>query len=410
MKYCKLLLFISSLLLIGWTNLILTAQAATAVGVTDIVLHRKNENQAATGTKYLVYDATNLYQEWLLTGRTPDTDGNLVTVGNSGDRKKDQKALVTHWHNFNRKKALAFASKHLSLAAGGELQLNSEGTARLTLQNVKDGRNAAYLLLETSSLNEKVQSAPLMLVMPILNDFNELQTEVDLHLKDADYQRDPYFYKFAKNLDGTEMPLAGAAFVLYRLENDQRYYLTNQRTEEENHWRISENPLVDTQVEKFESDVNGLVLADQLRLSSGTYYFEEVKTASGYEINQASKAIKVIIPNSWDQSVTIADQEMEERVAGTIPSNVQKLQRPRVYNQQFSNENNRGRLPNALGHDSSYPSSTTRARSNTTSSRRLPSTGEAKMTISFIGFLLVMMIITIWKRRITGGDGNEKNN
>ncbi|WP_430620973.1 pilin N-terminal domain-containing protein [Enterococcus sp. DIV0800] len=388
----------------------MTAQAATAVGVTNIVLHHKNENQAVTGTKYLVYDATNLYQEWLLTGRTPDMDGNLVSVGNSGDREKDQKALVTHWHNFNRKKALDFASKHLSLAESGELQLNSEGTARLTLQNVKDGKSAAYLLIETNSLNTKVQSAPLMLVMPVLNDFNEPQMEVDLYLKDADYQRDPYFYKFAKNLDGTEAPLAGAEFVLYRFENGQRFYLTDQQTAEENHWRTSGDPLSDTSLKKYQSDANGLVLTDQLRLSAGTYYFEEVKTASGYEINQASKAIKVIIPDSWDQSVTIADQEMEERVAGTIPSNVQKLQRPRIYNQQSSSENNRGRLPNALGYDSSYPSATTRARSNTTSSRRLPSTGEAKMTISFIGFLLVMMIIMIWKRRITGGDGNEKNN
>ena len=50
---------------------------------------------------------------------------------------------------------------------------------------------------------------------------------------------------------------------------------------------------------KFVSDKDGLVNTGERFLSAGTYYFEELQSVPGYELDEKSRAIKIEIPDSW---------------------------------------------------------------------------------------------------------------
>lgn len=432
MKHRKVIFFILSLVFSLVLTVLFTPRVLAADGFTEIILHKRIPRQGQTnveqsqsetaywentvplnGANFSVFDATALYQEWLLTGKSINANGQLVSVAGSQGGQREFKAFAAHWNNLNRKKALEYANEHLDLVSGGLLETqtlrdslgNEEtGVARLRVPNTKNGQKAAYLLIETGFSDQKraniePQSAPMMLALPVKNGQNQTLSEVKLYPKDAGYQRDPYFYKFAKKLNGTEEPLAGAEFVFYREANGQKQYLMQDA---QIRWKTSTDVLNDNAIQRFTSDKNGLVMTGSFRVPAGTYYFEEIKTVSGYGIDQQARAIEVIIPEDWNQSITVAGQEMEELVGGSIPESAQKEQRPRIYNTQISESQNN--LPDTLGDVNDPYSSSTAAKPR----GRLPSTGEAKMTISLIGVLIVTMILLIWKKKLSGGDGNEK--
>ena len=116
------------------------------------------------------------------------------------------------------------------------------------------------------------------------------------------------------------------------------------------------DPLNDKNVSKFISDKEGLVTTGQRFLPSGTYYFEELKGVKGYEMDEASKRIEVIIPEFWvdakgqPQYVVVNGQEMAELESGKVPVSAYESATPRVYNETVKKQrtNRKSRVVQAI--------------------------------------------------------------
>ncbi|MFK5280934.1 prealbumin-like fold domain-containing protein, partial [Lacticaseibacillus paracasei] len=124
---------------------------------------------------------------------------------------------------------------------------------------------------------------------------------------------------------GTSRRLAGAIFAIYRIVDGQKLYLDlSPATDLKNKWVASTDALHDDRVNKFVSDKDGLVYTGERFLSAGTYYFEELQSVPGYELDEKSRAIKIEIPDSWlddDDNyryVLIDGQPMKENIGGIV--------------------------------------------------------------------------------------------
>lgn len=155
-----------------------------------------------------------------------------------------------------------------------------------------------------------------------------------VYTKNKGYVREPYFVKMAKESDGSTRPLAGASFVLSKNENGEKFYLrttagsvSDWLSEKE----ISDSPLKDSRVKKMVSDQEGIVRTN-LGLKSGSYLFEEVATAEGYEISEQARQITVEIPKDQRQLILINGTEV-----GAL---TQKDKLPVVYNQRVAGKKN----------------------------------------------------------------------
>ena len=146
---------------------------------------------------------------------------------------------------------------------------------------------------------------PIAAILPIYHpteSTEELQ-EIHIYPKNVGYLRDPYFFKYGRQRGTTEKgkPLEGAVFALYQMIEGKYYLDMAPANDLKNQWikPADNDPLNDKNVSKFISDKEGLVTTGQRFLPSGTYYFEELKGVEGYEMDEASKRIEVIIPEFW---------------------------------------------------------------------------------------------------------------
>ncbi|MDT2596334.1 pilin N-terminal domain-containing protein [Enterococcus dongliensis] len=290
-----------------------------------------------------------------------------------------------------------------------------EGIARVTVPKMNGERYAVYLLFEShvdseQELNVDIEklAVPLAVILPIENPASpdEELEQIHIYPKNVGYLRDPYFFKYGKTTkteEGLGVPLAGAEFVLYRIENGEKKYLKlDPNSDLENDWVSSD----DQGIARFVSDKDGLVSMKGHFLASGTYYFEEVKGIPGYEISEEDKAIEVIIPEHWEDQngnpryVTVNGQNMDELIEGGVPKSAYEKVEPRVYNYQVSTDPEKPVTP---GQPTTPEQPTTPAQpiepSSPPKKSFLPVTGEAKTLISLIGLVIVGLVIFFWYRR-----------
>lgn len=164
----------------------------------------------------------------------------------------------------------------------------------------------------------------------------------DVYLETAHYSRSPYFFNYGKTQRGGEYPLAGAEFVIYKENKDERrlYLEDNSDTDTWYSWTFSEKPKTDTRLERFVSDDKGLVSTGSRVLPPGTYFFEEVKEVPGYDVADEVKTIKVEIPESWTDDdgnfspVLVDGQEMDEMKDFEVTESVFARAEPKIVNMQ----------------------------------------------------------------------------
>ncbi|WP_165005512.1 pilin N-terminal domain-containing protein [Enterococcus sp. ZJ1668] len=297
-----------------------------------------------------------------------------------------------------------------------------DGIARLQAPRRSQGRDAVYLIFEDKidpevGLNVDLdqKAIPIAAVLPIVNPLDQKEELKEIHIypKNIGYLRDPYFFKYGREQGTNEKgnPLEGAVFALYQMIDGEKYYLDMAPANDlKNNWiKPKDNdPLTDQNVSKFTSDENGLVTTGQRFLPSGTYYFEELKSVPGYEIDEASKRIEVVVPDSWvDENgqpryVTVAGQEMAELESGKVPESAYQKATPRVYNETKEKETppDTPKEPGKGGTD--HPKGST---DQPKGGGFFPQTNEAKTMISLLGLIIVVgTILSIKKER---GEKNE---
>jgi LPXTG-motif cell wall-anchored protein len=225
--------------------------------------------------------------------------------------------------------------------------------------------------------------------------------QIHIYPKNAAYVRDPYFFKFGKQVNGEEIRLAGAKFVLYQLINNQKRYLQlGAENDLGNRWVTSSDPLNDERVDKFTSDKDGLVNMGQRFLSAGTYYFEEVQTVNGYDLDASAKGIKVEVPAEWrDESgtflpVMVNGQPLMELISGKVPEEAMQQAKPRVYNTQ------QGSKPPSTPGKPTPVNSVKPTSGASTAKGWLPQTGTVKTMATIVGFVLIFVAAIIyWRNR-----------
>lgn len=339
---------------------------------------------------FSVYDATELYQEALMT-----------------DEDLDPKELVDKYSKMNRKEIQAVAAKlplveqdpygrgKGKINTGYDQSLGEDGIGRISVPKMKDGNAAAYLIVEEEldpdkQLNVDLEktSNPLLIILPVIDPTSQTELNtIHLYPKNVGYLRDPYFFKYGKTEEVvSEEALTGVEFVLFQYDDagKKQYLQMDDDHDYENKWLTTEDPET-IGITRFVSDERGLVNTGERFLPAGTYYFEEVKALPGYTIDSASRQIEVVIPANWSEKVTINGVEMEELVSGEVPPGVTA---PKVYN-------TRTELPGTSSDITSGDLTT----ANSSDRGKLPQTGEAKMMISVAGFLLVGFVLLIYRRK-----------
>lgn len=227
-------------------------------------------------------------------------------------------------------------------AAGWELGSSHDGATVVDIQTTTDrdgeagiaifadvpkvvnDRDAAYLIVETAvgeNSNVDVDTTKLassmFLSFPVIVDGTdnvEFSGEyIHLYPKNLGYVRDPWFMKLSRNLNGDVAALEGVEFVFYKVneETDERLYFipdhANPDIPENHQWVSVEldeqgnaiyDDLVAQGIEIYTSNEFGIVSMNGAVVPSGTYYFEEVKSAENYVITADSRSIPVVIPSS----------------------------------------------------------------------------------------------------------------
>lgn len=326
------------------------------------------------GANFDVYDATEFYDQAKLAGET-------------------EAEFAQRLAQLDRKSALALAkAHHLPLVTTLKTaSVNGEdGVASLDVPKFANDQNAAYLLIETSVDHDTLlnvdltkKATPIYLRLGTNRDSNV----VHLYPKNVGYVRDPYFFKYGQQLDGTTKRLKGVTFALYRLdENGQKLYLDSSPVFDlKNSWITTSDPLNHVQVAKFISDENGLVDSGERFLPAGTYYFEELKGLDGYA--KLTEPVEVIVPATWyDEAgnflpVTVNGEVMDETLSGVVKEATIQKGRPRVYNRQLS----------------TTPKPTTPTQSTPSSS--LPSMGAAMSWLAVIIGLIMMVAAHHWLKQ-----------
>ncbi|MFT8398860.1 MAG: pilin N-terminal domain-containing protein [Schleiferilactobacillus harbinensis] len=303
-----------------------------------------SKTSGLNGANFYVYDLSAEYQrmkkEW-----TPSAHG--------GQAFTDQ-AFIDLYRDKPRREALTWAEQNLKRVATIKTRtddaLNEDGIARFTVpRRTPEGNKAVYLILEDKldpamglNIDMTKKTSPIVVILPMMHPVDETKLNpIHLYPKNSAYVRDPYFFKFGKQANGGEVRLAGAKFVMYQLINNQKRYLQlGEENDLGNKWLNSSDPLRDDRVDKFTSDKDGLVNMGQRFLSAGTYYFEEVATIDGYELDASAKGIKVEVPEEWRDEqgnflpVMVNGQPLMELVSGKVPEAAMQQATPRVYNNQ----------------------------------------------------------------------------
>ncbi|WP_265459123.1 pilin N-terminal domain-containing protein [Enterococcus sp. HY326] len=267
------------------------------------------------------------------------------------------------------------------------------GTGRIFLSKKSGDLDCVYLVVETKvdasvgfNVDIDARAIPIAVILPIMDPrdpLTELQ-EIHIYPKNVGYIRDPYFFKLGRTAGSDVLtPLEGVTFALYQLVDGNKLYLQQSQVSDlHNQWLASSDPLTDSEVTKFISDEDGVVSTNERYLPSGTYYFEELTTAAGYEITAADKEIEVVIPESWQDEegnplyVTVNGYSMDELASGKVPDSAYQKLEPRVYNEKTV-------IP------------------PTEDGGKLPDTGAVKSLMSIFGIML-LGVACFLKKRPTG--------
>lgn len=366
----------------------------------------ESQSNPFNGAIFRIWDATS----WLIEAQE--------TAQKNGE-EFDADDLVTEVSKMSNTKAQEVAEKEglPELFADQELVTADDttgnlgkGILRLPELPVRDEQSEgfkAYLVSEVGVTDDKAmnvdvlqKSRPLLVVLPLAVG-GEFLTEIHVYPKNVGYVRDPYFYKFGESANGKGDlgPIEGAEFVIYReVDGEKRYLKMGDTSDLTNEWveAVNEDPLNDGQIDKFVSDENGLVNSGARFLPSGIFYFEEVKAAKGYEIQDKDRAIKIEVPTSWDDPVLINGQEMLEYFDGQVPEEAQETQMPRVYNlkTEVEEEKEVEKEKEAIDNAPTVPSDNNRptlpnAGDTEKPSIMLPKTGAIKTSLSVVGLMIV---------------------
>lgn len=261
-------------------------------------------------------------------------------------------------------------------------------------------KHGVYLIVETGVDPDAgvsvdlTQTTPLVVLLPVFDPITnqEMQT-IHIYPKNISYLRSPYFFKIGKKEDGSEEPLAGVVFVLYRIdETGKKLYLDmNPTTGMKNKWMASSDPAKDANISRYTSNQEGLVEMKNHYLPAGTYYLEEVQGVEGYQ--KMEEDIPVIIPESSKdikgnaQFVKINGQIMDEKENDRVPESAMVRKTPYVYNHEKT-------LPVTKGTSQTTPAT------RSTTSKFLPQTGEQRaFLLGLIGIVLVMLVSSILRRQ-----------
>ncbi|MHC5249773.1 pilin N-terminal domain-containing protein [Enterococcus sp. LJL90] len=329
------------------------------------------------GANFLVYDLTDYYY------RDVDSGADFVEKISGFNHNQIQELVET---------------ENLQQVTGSPVTTVNDdeygrGTGRIFLPRKSGDLDCVYLVVETKvdasvgfNVDIEARAIPIAVVLPIMDPrdpLTELQ-EIHIYPKNVGYVRDPYFFKLGRTAGSDVLtPLEGVTFALYQLVDGNKLYLQQSEVHDlHNQWIASSNPLTDSEVTKFISDEDGVVTTNERYLPSGTYYFEELATAAGYEITPADKEIEVVIPESWQDEegnplfVTVNGYSMDELASGKVPESAYQKQEPRVYNEKT-------------------------VTSPTDDGGKLPDTGAAKSLVSILGIIL-LGVAWFLKKRTTG--------
>ncbi|WP_241153417.1 pilin N-terminal domain-containing protein [Enterococcus mediterraneensis] len=341
------------------------------------------------GAEFSVYDMTDFFYEEIA---KPNTNAESL-IKEYSTRSKASELIVSEKIQMVE-----------TVTTSGEG--DARGTARLSVPRMKDDNYAVYLIFENDIDNPQAEfnidlekiAMPIIVMLPIMHPDNETEelNEIHIYPKNIGYLRDPYFFKYGKeNAQSPELgvPLEGAIFVLYQIVNDQKLYLDlSPASDLQNSWVVPEgDPLSDPRISKFISDEDGVVTTGGRLLPSGEYFFEEVQSVEGYQIEKES--IPVVVPDSWEDGngnplyVTVNGQQMDELENGEVPASAYAKVEPRVYNYQTPTD------PPVTPEEPTSPGQPSKP------GFKLPQTGEAKMAISLLGVLLIILVAYIWKKR-----------
>lgn len=408
----------------------LKANAETRPENVELILH-KHISRDVNADEIEEYQNTGLpieESEWenvdVVTKATPLNGANF-TVYDITDYYESQAMtptqFVAYFSTMNRNQLNDFIErKQPQEATNSPIKTKSdvefgEGVARIKVPRLNGDRDAVYLIVETAldpdrgfNIDLEKKAIPIAVVLPIMNpkdEANEL-TQIHIYPKNIGYLRDPYFFKYGREKGSDELgvPLQGAEFVVYRYNdtNEKLYLDMSPASDLQNKWIGSNDPLNDPNVNKFVSDQDGLVDMGERFLPSGTYYFEEVKSVPGYEIDAENKAIEIVIPDSWVDAegnplyVTVNGQIMDELESGKVPQSAYDKIEPRVYN--YTDGKTTDSDPPATSEE---PSNGPRQPTNPPKKPGglLPSTGEVKAAISLFGIMLIAFVIYMKKRK-----------
>lgn len=363
-----------------------------------------DDSKPLNGAIFKVYDFSAEYLAALQAGQTPEEfsqaymDRSFVLEQIEATGKT---ALTNPEPDVADPGAFVTRRQTLTDAAGNEEVY--DGIAKLSLPRYQEGQDGAYLIIETGltdatelNIDLEKKSAPMMVTFPVFAEETEL-TQIHLYPKNVGYSRDPYFYKLDE-VTKEAGPIEGAKFVLYREVNGEKLYLDQSSSSDlRNQWvTTSGDPLADARITVFVSDETGLVTTNGRFLAAGTYYFEEVQAAEGYQIRAAEKRIEVVVPEDWDTEVTVNGQTMAEQVDGKVPQLAIESKTPRVYNQTVTPQENpqRPTLPDTKG-ETPTDSPASQVKDRTT----LPQTGEQASSLYLLGLGLVAVSLVLWKKR-----------
>lgn len=345
----KRLTFFIALLLGALLRLSLPTQAVQAATSTPVTIEhtispRGGPRVPGANAQFQIYDLTPTYQAHAAHGQS-------------------LAQLASKLGALDNQAIMQYVAKQ-KLAQVSQVTTDTSGQAHFTV-NGDWGR--AYLVVQTTpgydpqnALAVHEQSLPMVFSFPI----EDQAQGITLATKAISTQRAIYFYKYGKE---SNTPLQGAVFAIRRA--DDRYLY------QDGSWRANS----DSGLMTFTSDKQGLVLLKDLALQQGQYTLQEINAPKGYQITQAAKHIAVVVPRADSgRAITVNGAALRPLLAD-------RVQRQEVQRQAL-------RVTNTV---TPTPSTAVPPRLN----HYFPQTGEAKLSIALLGFIIIGISIVAWKKK-----------
>lgn len=217
-------ILLTLLLLLPMISVFGLATQADAAETVDLVLHKRiirdvylnddfkynntgdelkpdvvSGSSALNGAVFEIYDITDyFYEEIEKIKGTPNTEDSRTPAKQITDRYLTQKAA----NDLVKKEKIPVFRTAITGRNG-----NSNGEAKITVPQMKNGQHAVYLIIETGvddtvEFNVDIEkfAQPLIVMLPILNNENEALDVVHIYPKNIGYLRDPYFFKYGKKV------------------------------------------------------------------------------------------------------------------------------------------------------------------------------------------------------------------